>query len=278
MSTTVFKSKNSCNTLLAIQNQMMSCLGNSYQADKTTTINTKRNVIPEIGPVELGGVLPRVRYFGIGIKGFANITSDNNISQPYQPSAEEFDLYEPIPFRCVRTPLDTDVADMYRMVTTTTVNGQKYYLYWLKKISFLTSTVNLTKVDADGNETEYTVDASANLNPTPSDLFFTDLSQASTRVVASITGECRITGAEVLEAINVLYGGDLRRARISEVGTYSGIEVGLGADTVNEIPARTEAAYVQLCTHECSLGNPVDKDDDLIVNHLVFQNGSCVLT
>ena len=274
MATTVFKSKNSVTTLLAIQNQLQSSIATGFSEKLETTINTKRNVYPSYGPHNLNQVLPRIRYFGIGIKGFANLTSDNNIAQPYMPSAEEYDLYEPIPFRCVTTPLTGDAAAQYRMVTTSTINGVKYYLYWLKCIAFETAGINLTKITPNGEST-YTMDSSANLNPTPSDLFYSDVSEASTRIVASITGVCRITGAEVLEAINILYGGDVRRARISEIGTYSGIDISVGPE--GDIPARTEAAYVQLNTHECSTGYPFTDVEDVVVHRKVFENGSCVI-
>lgn len=274
MSASAFRANNSVTTLLAIQNQLMFSTGIDITSDLATTINFKHNVLPNIGLSDLKGAIPRIRYFGIGIKGYANLTSENNLAQPYMPTAEQYDLYEAIPFRCVpNTPLEGSEADQYRIVTTKVINGVKHYLYWLKRIAFETSTIGLTKIEGN-TETTYTADTAANLNPVPNDLFYTDVADAKTRIVASVSGVCKITGKEVLEVINNMYGGDMRRARISEFGTYSGVEVGL--DTDGDLPARTEAAYTQLCTHECTLGELFDNEDHVHTRRVTFENGSSV--
>ena len=64
-----------------------------------------------------------------------------------------------------------------------------------------------------------------------------------------------MTGAEVTEAINVLYNGDLRYAKVSELGLFSGEDQTVtGADGNNVAMTYTEAVFVQLALHYCYLG------------------------
>lgn len=270
--TNTFNTQQSATTILALKNQMAAALGIGFEVDKNTTINTKRNVFPNEDPPKF----PKIRYFGIGIKGFANLTSENNISQPWTPSAEDGDLYEPIPFRCVaKTPLPEDEAANYRIRTIIEKDGVKYYCYWLKLIEWESNAVKSTKI-VNKVESEYTFN-SANLNPVPTDLKNVDLASTDNRVVVSATGICRITGAEVLEAINVLYGGDLRRARISEIGTYSGCERPFKDGDLPGFPAGTEAVYTQLCTHRCMLGHALDTATASWEPRVCYENGSCII-
>lgn len=270
MATTIYRDINSVTTLLAIENQLTAALGIDMTYRPGTTINSKRGVLADVIPT----VVPRIRYFGIGIKGYANLTSDNNIAQPFMPKATDCDLYEPIPFRCVTTPLASPDADQYVMRTTTTIDGRTHYLYWLKKIEFESSTVRLTKI-VNKVEEQYTID-SASLNPVPSDIYPTDVAEAASRITASVTGICRVTGEEVVEVINALYGGDMRRARISEIGTYSGIPYNVEADATTGLPAAEEAAYVQLATHKCSLGTTLSDPTAYFIERKNFENGSAV--
>ena len=278
MSNTTFRDQNTVTTILAIRNQLAANLGISLQVDKATTINTKRDVIKDWTPT----TFPKIRYFGIGIKGYANLTSEDNIAQPYVPSPENCDLYNPVPFRCVRVSEDLtdDEKAQYRLRTTARINDVDYYQYWLKKIIFESTVARTTKI-TDGVESDYTF-TSANLNPTPVDLYPTDLADTSNRIVASVTGICRVTGKEILEVCNVMYGGDIRRMRISEFGTYSGCEWGIDQQGNPVNPSsqsciRTEAGYVQLCTHKCTLGQTLSNPDDILIERKVFESGSCVI-
>ena len=270
MNNTNYSDEHTTATILAIRNQISANFGVGFQFDPSTTINYKRGVLSDAKI----NTFPKVRYFGIGIKGYANLTTENNIAQPYKPSMEDCDLYEPIPFRCVTTPLEGVEAAQYRMRTTATINGVKYYQYWLKMIDFETAVPTLTLIH-DGSQQSYTVNSS-NLYPTPTDLTATDYSRVQDRIVASVTGRCKVTAAEVMEVINAMYGGDMRRARISEFGTYSGVEYDAKADECPGFPAGKEALYVQLCTHKCTLGQTLSKPESYLVEHKVFENGSCV--
>lgn len=270
MSAKIYKDFNSVTTLLAIENQLTASLGINMTYRPGTTINSKLGVLANVVPE----VVPRIRYFGIGIKGYANLTSENNIAQPFMPSPTDCDLYESIPFRCVTEPLTGAEAEQYVIRDTKTIDGTLYYRYWLKKIEFESSTVRLTKV-VDHVEEQFTID-STNLYPTPLDLFPTDIAAVKARVTASVTGICRVTGAEVTEVINAMYGGDMRRARISEIGTYSGIPYNV-PEQENGLPAAEEAVYVQLCTHKCSLGQQLSDPSASFVERKTFESGSSVI-
>lgn len=270
MSANVLSDSQNVTTLLAIENQLTAALGIDMIYRPETTINVKRGILADVVPT----VVPRIRYFGIGIKGYANLTSQNNIAQPFVPNATNCDLFEPIPFRCVRTPLTGDEAAQYVMRDTTIIDGIKYYRYWLKKIEFESTTVRLTKVE-DKVESEFTMDSS-NLYPVPADLSPTDVAAVQSRITASVSGICRVTGKEVVEVINAMYGGDMRRARISEIGTYSGIPYHVDAAD-NGLPAAEEAIYVQLCTHKTTCGQTLSDPSAYMIERKSFEHGASMI-
>ena len=269
MSVKVYRDMNSVTTLLAIENQLTAALGIQMNYRPGSTINTKRGVLADVVPE----VVPRIRYFGIGIKGYANITSENNISQPFRPSATDCDLYEPIPFRCVTEPLSSPEADQYVIRDTVVIGNVKYYRYWLKKIEFETTSVKLTKI-VNKAEEEFTLDSS-NLTPVPVDIYPRDVSDAQERITASVTGICRITGKEVCEVINAMYDGDMRRARISEIGTYSGIPYNVPETT--DFPAAEEAAYVQLATHKTTTGTQLSDPSAFFIERKNFESSASII-
>ncbi len=274
MSETTFRTSASVATLLGIVNQFHGIMNlSSYTFRPETTINNKRGVLAGVAPTET----LRCKYFGIGIRGFANISSQDNLAQPYYPSPENQDLYEPIPFRCVPERLSAAEEAKYRMRTTVTIGNQTYYQYWLKCIEFEDASVRLTKIDADGRETPYVIDSN-NLNPNPSINNSSDVINNSTsRIVASVTGVCTITGAEIVEVINAMYGGDLRKARISEFGVYTGVDTAITAEQDADGIAYTEAAYVQLASHRCTLGQDMSNTSTIMRERKVFENGSCIV-
>lgn len=272
MSANIYRDQNSVTTLLAIENQLTAALGIDMTLRKATTINTKFGVLQDVVP----SVVPRIRYFGIGIGGYANLTSENNIAQPFMPKPTEIDLYKQIPFRCVEDPLDEETAKKYVIRTYTQLNnGKKYYCYWLKKIEFESSVVRLTKIQNE-IEQEYTMD-DVTFDPKPTDLYPTDVSRANDRVTASVTGICRITGEEVVEVINAMYGGDMRLARISEIGTYSGIPYQVKEDPITGLPAAEEAIYVQMATHKCTTGQQLSDPSAYYLERKSFESGVCTI-
>lgn len=271
MSANIHIDKNSVTTLLAIENQLTAACGIDLPYRPETTINTKRGILADIVPE----VVPRIRYFGIGIKGFANLTSENNICQPYMPKATDCDLYEPIPFRCTPVQLEGDEAAQYVMRDTITIDGILHYRYWLKKIIFESSTVRLTSVDADTRREESFTYDQTTLTPVPVDIYPSDINAMKKRIVASATGICKITGKEVCEVINAMYDGDMRRARISEIGIYSGVPYQVEAS--DQLNAAEEAIYTQLCCHKCFTGTTLADPSAVYIQRSSFENGSTVI-
>ena len=279
----------STDTILGMINQYQAMMGSNvnYNYYPNTTLNTKYGVyVPKSvngvwENVPPAGTVPSIAYFGVGIRGFYNITSDDEISplsQPYAPKATEMDLYRPIPIRCVPKAYDLTAAERakYRMRTEITMDdGNVYVCYWLKKIEF-ESSLNVNVINGNGESSAYEfTEASVDLTPTPVAPTTPSVIAGSTKVVVSANIKCEITGAEILEAINVIYHGDLRRARISEWGIYTGVDNNAAQTPGGE--TYTEAMYVQLAAKRCTTG--VDLSNSSSEQHeiLTIQNGNLLL-
>jgi hypothetical protein len=240
--------------------------------------------------VPANGKVPAIAYFGIGLRGCYNITSTDEVgplSQPFAPKATEMDLYTPIPIRCV--PLENDLTGddvkPYRMRTIQEKDGNLYACYWLKKIEFEES-INIKTINAQGESSDFDFNnIGANMTPTPSMPSTPEIVTGSTKVIVSANVKCIIKGSEVLEAINVLYDGDLRRARISEWGIYTGadkegcVKPPYQDENGNTVSSDiyTEAIYVQLAAKRCTTG--VDMSNSSSEQHeiLTIQNGNLLL-
>ena len=232
-------------TLLGTIRELYAYSGLTPVYNTAATLNAKYGVAQTLIPTSL----PPVAYFCIGIGGCYNVSS-GNLSQPYPVLATNMDLYIPIPFRCV--PVDQDLTPTerarYRMRVRKTIGGSDYYLYYLKTITFNQSTVQLTETDpVTSLESPYMLDYS-NLNPAHPTVSTSGLvTSAATEVNATVTSTLQLTGAEVTEAINVLYNGDLRYARVSELGLYSGQDRSIVGTDVSGNPLNyVEAVHAQL--------------------------------
>ncbi len=197
MAESIFHVEGSTSTLLGILNQFHGATDLKYQTILGSTINYKRNVLPNIEPPSL----PLLRYFGIGINGFYN-TDDANGRAPHQPLPTNMDLYEPIPFRCV--PIENDLTPEeranYRLREIRLINGSSYCLYWLKLITYDPDTVSIMQKTPSGAEDIFNIADPATIaarrNPIPPVLSTggtTPLSQ--NRLIVRATGKCLITGA-----------------------------------------------------------------------------------
>ena len=156
-----FKTSNVVTTELGRINQLATAVASKFPQLNETTLNTKYNILKD----EKIDTFPRIRYFGIGINGYANIGGDPSVDQPYMPKSSDMDLYTPIPFRCVKTPLTSTEAAVYRMVEKRVIDEETYYLYWLKLLEFESEYPKVTSI-AGNRETSYALDTS-NLYPTP---------------------------------------------------------------------------------------------------------------
>nr|DAQ55487.1 MAG TPA: hypothetical protein [Caudoviricetes sp.] len=243
-------------TLMWMLNSTQSAVNAEYQFVPQSTINFKYQNFHQ----EHNQIVPILLYFGLGLNGFYN-TDDTNKGKPYVPKAKELDLYQPIPIRCV--PVDQDLTKAeranYRMRVRRTVNGLDYYCYYLKKITPLDTTVKILQTDPDTQiTTDYEISAS-DLTPVPVKPTTSGVQNGIiTEVNVSFRIELNWLGKEVLEAIEVLYDGDMTMAKISEIGIYSGEDRAVqGYDSNNAEFTYTEAIYTQLAYKACNTGTTI---------------------
>ena len=149
----------------------------------------------------------------------------------------------------------------------------------MKKLEYIDNSVNIVRVDpATGQEQAYEIN-SANLYPKPST---TDVSGVSSGAITEVLCTKRVkavlTGAEVYEAINVMFNGDLTYAKISEWGLYTGVDRNVDDYDASGIAfRRTEAIYAQMAYKICNTGsvvNAVTWDGSRI---FTFGNGKLIL-
>jgi len=232
-------------SLLAIKNEIsnLTPIGETY--DHNTTLNHKYDLFKNISPEGI----PKIRYYGIGINGCRYVDEHNSLV-PYVPKITDMDLYTPIPFRCVPVSNDLSAAErtLYRMRVMQTFGGIDYFCYYLKVITISTPDIVLAETDlTTGDETILVLDNS-NLYPIPDELVVVDSLDVNKEGSAYVEGILTIMGFEVLEAINVIYEGDLTKAQISEIGLYSGEDKEVTSDITY-----TESIYTQLNVHKCMI-------------------------
>ena len=229
-----------------------------------TTINSKYNNFPTTLP----SAPPKIAYFGMGVRGFKNL-NDQNLAAPYVPSASDLDLYTPIPFRVVPVTEDLSPSDRskYRMRVKQTINGIPYWCYYLKTLGFINNQVQIISTNlTTGVETTLTDLDPINLTPTPTNTSAEGVTETDTKISVALTATLQITGAEVIEAINVLYEGNLLKAVVSEIGIYGGNDQTVNmSDGVGGTFSGTESIFTYLAYHYCALGmsfaTPARKED-----------------
>lgn len=242
-----------------------------YRYFMNTTLNSKYTIEETREPA----VKPTLNYFGIGISGFRNIDG-LTLAAPYEPNYSHMDLFQSIPFRCV--PIDNDLTDAertnYRMRVRIQVDGLgEFWAYYLKKINYASDSVQIIETDETTGieEVVESLDSSKWLNPDPADARTTNEAAVATTKFRSVVkdGLITITGAEVVEAINILFGGNLLRARVSELGFYSGSDELI---TVSNNAGGTmdymEAIYAQLAFHYTSTGSDFSDTSKISNNRL----------
>lgn len=243
-----------------------------YVEDMNTTLNYKYNVAPTIKPVGP----PKIRYFGIGIGG-RYIADDAALTAVFKSKLTDMDLYRPIPFRLV--PIDEDISAaeraQYRMRVRMTVRDVEYYAYYLKMIEFIND-ISLVRVNpATFAEEPYEIDP-VNLNPigvrpSTSGTVPANLQEIKAVARARVT----ITGAEVVEAINVLYNGDLRYAVVSEIGIYSGEDQSItGSTAIGSTITYLESIYTQLMIKNTWNGGDLSLVESRENRDIVFTSGT----
>lgn len=242
-------------TLTCAMNEIQGIANVSPRYLLDTTLNHKYNNFADVLPAQS----PKIAYFGIGVKGFKNL-DDDTLAAPYKPSASNLDLYQPIPFRIVPVTDDLLPAERinYRMRILKSIGGVDYWCYYLKRLTILDNQVKIIETDiTTGAETEVANLDSNNLYPTPTDTSAEGTVTANTKVSVALTANMQITGEEVIEAVNVLFAGNLLKAVVSEIGIYTGMDQSVTAnDGQGGSIAIDEAIYTQLAYHYTSLGTP----------------------
>lgn len=251
----------SVKTVLADYNDVESRVPGTYTLYPQTTLNTLYNVYPNITDITSP---PPIAYFGLGIGGYYN-TGDDNQCDPYIPKKTDFGLYKPIPIRCVPIDedLDTTSRSQYRMRVRQTFNGQQYWCYYLKKIEIMDNTARIVRIDpVSKKEIEFEM-SQDQLTPKPT-IPTTSGTQEGyiTEVVVTKRIRCNWVGSEVYEGISAMYNGDLRYAKISEYGIFSGEDRSVEGYASDGTSFRyTESIYTQLQYHICNVGSVVPSAD-----------------
>jgi hypothetical protein len=263
-------------TILGTIRELTAYAGLTPSYDTAATLNAKYSNNASLVPT----ALPAVRYFGIGIGGSFNVDT-GSLSQAYPVLGTNMDLYTPIPFRCVPVEQDLSSVDRapYRMRVRQTINGADYYLYYLKLITYSQTTVQLTKTDPVTQlQVPYVLDYT-NLRPTkPTVNSSGAVTSSVTEVNASVTSTLALTGAEVAEVINVLYAGDLRYAKISEIGLYFGEDrVVAGTNSAGAAISYTESVLATLSMAYNWLGDDYSNPSRTSGFQIVQGNGDLLL-
>lgn len=262
-------------TIVGVENELQAFSPIALSERAITTLNSKYNIGRDIMPTRK----PEIAYFGIGINGNYNI-NDGNLSTPYIPRMTNLDLFTPLPFRCVAVDEDLSSSERqnYRMRVRRTFNDQQYWCYYLKKIEFIDSAVQITRTNPDTQEEEpYELDPS-NLYPNPSIPSPSGVNTPSgTEVNVLLNGLLTIHGHEVVEAVSTIYN-DLRRSSISEIGIYTGEDKTItGESGTGDDIQYTEAIYTQLAIHQCSIGSDMSNPTSVLTKQLRLGKGNLFL-
>lgn len=241
-------------TLLGSELGLATLLPVNFPLHREFTINQHLN----IQPLTDFRSLPKLQYFGLGLKGAYN-SDDENGRTAYAPNRLNMNLYHPIPIRC--RPIDEDLSDAervnYRLRQRVTLrDGNEYFLYWLKTMEFDTD-IKFKRINPLTGAEEAFELSSEYLEPTPEK---TDASQTtianSSSVVAYCNARIEASAKEVLEYIRVEFEGDVRKSFPTEIGFFTGVDVTVeGVTGQNVAVTYTEALYTMLYHHCTWLGS-----------------------
>ena len=259
-------------SLLSGKIELCQMLPIAFEEDLTSTLNYKHGVFANTRPE----TIPKVKYFGIGIGG-RYLVDDAALTSAYKPAIDDMDLYMPIPFRLV--PIDEDLSSAeranYRMRVRKTINGVEYYAYYLKLIEY-SEGLKFTRINPATQEEEpYELDPT-NLTPIGKKPSTSGTTNATIQEIkASVKAQITFTGAEVVEAINILFKGDLRYAVISEIGLYMGEDkVVSGVTPAGTNISYNESIYTQLVIKNTFNGTDMSQNGSVEKRDIVFTSGT----
>lgn len=262
-------------TLLGSHLGLSSLLPVSFEAQHEFTINNYLNIFPNTSPK----AMPKLRYFGIGIKGCYN-ADDGILVSAFNPKRTNMNLFQPVPIRC--RPVDEDLSAAerknYRLRIRKTINGNDYFLYYLKVLTFA-DTIKYKQINpVTGAEKEYSLNSSY-LEPTPEKQGAdATITTSTAQVVAYCNAQVAVEASEILEYINAMYG-DSRYARVSEIGFFTGDDQEVtGSTSQGASVTYTEAMYVQLYNHLTNTGIPLTNSGMKIDSSFEITSRGDVLT
>ena len=191
------------------------------------TLNHLFNVFPS---EQLNGETPRLKYFGVGIRGCYN-ADDGILQSAYNPKRTDMNLYSLIPIRCRR--------------------------YYLKKLNFTSTSVKYKRVNITTGREEAFELSNSYLNPTPErPNTDTTIETNANSIIAYAEATVNIAADEVLEYIKLAYNGDTRYAKISELGFFTGVDVEVTAGGTTYL----ESIQTQLYNHVTWLGTNLTRE------------------
>jgi hypothetical protein len=215
--------------------------------DLGTTLNSRFGVLNTRKPAN-----PVVEaFFCWGVGG--RVSDTDNLVSPQFVLGTNMAPYAIRPFRAMLLAQDLtdDERKQYGMRVVKDIAGQRYVLYYLKRITFGSDQVQYIRTDpGSGIVTDYTLDYS-NLNPVPPVVgdngVITDVADAISVV---LPGTLTITGQEAFESASVIDGGDMRYAAPSEFGFVSAsIESVPGEAANGQVISYDEAICAQMTDH-----------------------------
>jgi hypothetical protein len=228
--TTTTTTENITRTVYGAVVQTTLFLDQLFDLVQNTTLNEKFGVQQGVS----SSVTPTLNYYGIGIGGHTMTAGTDGIYLPTPLEHEPTDaaLFKHLPF-VLRLPTnDLSQAEQaaYAMRTTLTVGGVNYIAYYLKRLDYSTTQVQmqLKSVASDGTVSTTTfTPTTSNLNPVANPLATSGVNLTTGDYV---TSTAKVTIAftvnditELLNAANIIYG-DPSYALISELCLVSGVD------------------------------------------------------
>lgn len=219
-----------------------------------TTLNEKYNVQSGILPSNSGQ--PTLQYYAIGNGGHTMTEGTDGVYLPQtiQHQATDAALFKQLPFVLCLPSADLTQAQQaaYAMRTQITVAGTTYIAYYLKRIDYSTTEVEMQlKTVVNGVETTTTfVPTAGNLSPTPADLSTSGVNVTTGNYVTA-TAKVTITFSEdditqLQNVANIMYGNP-QYAIISEMALVTGVDQGVPATGANSASYTFNEALVAQC-------------------------------
>jgi hypothetical protein len=239
------------------------------------TLNYLRNVAADIQPTGYSINY----YYGIGTKGEYSI-NDGNTTELYIPTPYELNAYNQIPFRIV--PVEEDLSDVersqYRIRELRNINGQYYFIYWLKVLTINIDSLETNKITASGTIEPFDLDSTM-LQPIPRTLSSSQGAMITETYNATCTATLDIKATEIFEVINTLYNNEID-SKISEICIFNGqdrIIQGPDGNNINNMINYTDAINCKIVEKTCMKSYPFIDIEDRFTRTITIGNGKAMI-